>query len=232
MKPAIAITLVAGAFTIILGGYLIAYATTVHDPVEWKSGDLIVQNSNAETMLPVFAADGSGITHIGLVDVTPDNGAVVIEVTDVVRETPIHEFIDRGTDGTYAVYRLEALNDQQRQATVTAARRQMGKPGDYFLRRSWDAFYSSELVHLAYGDIGFELGRPQKILAVSKDLTAVESMFGRSWSDDKDCTKRNLDAEQCWDVVSKQEIITPSSIVGDRQMTKLYSSFAQVSAQQ
>jgi hypothetical protein len=230
MKPAVAMTLGAGAFTVILGGYLIAYATTVREPVAWKTGDLIVQDSTVEGMLPVFAADGSGMTHIGLVDVTADNGAVVIEVTDTVRETPMRDFIARGKDKAIAVYRLEALSDAQRSATVMAARRQLGKPSDYYLRRSWDAFYSSELVHLAYGDIGFDLGRMQKISAIAKDLTSIRSAFGRNWGDDKDCVKRNFDSEQCWAMVEKQEIITPASIVGDSQMTKVYSSMTQVAA--
>ena len=230
MKPAVAMTLGAGAFAIILGGYLIAYATTVREPVAWKTGDLIVQDSAVETTLPVFAADGSGMTHIGLVDVTPDNGAVVIEVTDNVRETPMKEFIARGKDKAIAVYRLEALSDQQRQATVAAARRQLGKPSDYYLRRSWDAFYSSELVKLAYGDIGFDLGRMQKISAIAKDMTTVRSVFARAWADDKDCSKRNFDSEQCWAMVAKQEVITPSSIVNDSQLAKVYSSMTQVAA--
>ena len=78
------------------------------------------------------------MTHIGIVDAGAADGAVVIEVTDVVRETPIREFLARGKG--VAVYRLDALSDEQRMAVVAAARRQLGKPSDFFLRRSWDAF--------------------------------------------------------------------------------------------
>lgn len=223
MKPAIAITLGAGVFTVLLGAYLVSYATTVRDPVEWKTGDVIVQDAIVGQALPLFAADGSGVTHIGVVEATPE-GAVVIEAAETVRETPMREFIARGRNKTFAVYRIPALSADQGKAAVAAARRQLGKPNDFFLRRSWDAFYSSELVRLAYGDIGFDLGRMQKIASVASDLTTVKSQFGRNWSSVPECKKRNLDREQCWTMVAKQEVITPASIVADNQLTQVYST--------
>ena len=61
MKPNVAITLGSGVFAIVLGAYLFAYATTVRDPVEWKDGDVIVQDSDVENILPLFAAEGGWI---------------------------------------------------------------------------------------------------------------------------------------------------------------------------
>lgn len=222
MKGYVAAIFGGVGFAVILGAYCWSYATTERDPVEWKTGDLIVQDSRVAQVLPLFAADGSGMTQIGIVDAAAAGGAVVIEVTDVVRETPIREFLARGKG--VAVYRLEALNDAQRMATVGAARRQLGKPSDYFLRRSWDAFYPSELARLAYSDIGFDLGRMQKLSTVALDLTTVKTQFGRRWNEHTDCTRRHLDQEQCWVMVAKQEVITPANIVGDSQLTKVYSS--------
>ncbi|MCE9524387.1 MAG: hypothetical protein K8S25_18350 [Alphaproteobacteria bacterium] len=230
MKTSVIATLGAGVFAIVLAAYLFAYATTVRDPVEWKTGDLIVQDSKAEETLPLFAADGSGITHIGMIDVTEDNVAVVIEVVDTVQETPIREFIARGKGKNFAVYRIDGLSDEQRMSAVTAARRQLGKPNDFFLRRSWDAFYSSELARLAYSDIGFDLGRLQKLSSVASDLAMVKSQFNRKWSSHKDCEKRHLDNEQCWVLVTKQDVITPANIVKDSQLTKVYSSMEVVAA--
>lgn len=222
MKNSVAVTVGAFAFVVILAAYLWSHATTVQDPVAWKAGDLIVQDSRVTDVLPLFAADGSGMTHIGVVDTSALGGAVVIEVTDTVRETPIREFIARGKG--MAVYRLDALNDEQRTSVVVAARRQLGKPSDFFLRRSWDALYSSELARLAYGDIGFELGRLQKFSKVSPDLTTVRLQFSRHWSNNVDCSRRHLDQEQCWAMVAKQEVITPANIAGDSQLTRVYSS--------
>jgi hypothetical protein len=220
MKPPVAVVLGGALFTILLSAYLFAYATTVRDPVEWKSGDLIVQDSKVADMLPLFAADGSGMTHIGMVDVRED-GAVVIEAADKVVETPVRAFLARGKGSAYSVYRLAALNDAQRAAVVAAARRQMGKPNDFFLRRNWEQLYSSELVRLAYSDIGFDLGRMQKVMKVG-DLTGVRSMFTRKWAADEDCQKRRLDAEQCWAMFTKQEVVTPSSIVAHEQLVKIH----------
>ena len=220
MKSSVLVVLGGSLFAIVLGAYLIAYATTVRDPVEWKSGDLIVQNSKAADVLPVFAADGSGVTHIGIVEAR-EGGAVVIEATDKVVETPVYTFLARGKDKAYSVYRFAALNDAQRKAVVEAARRQMGKPNDFFLRRNWEQLYSSELVRLAYSDIGFDLGRLQKVGKFG-DLTTVRSQFQRKWEGNEDCRKRKFDSEQCWAMLMKQEIVTPASIVADAHMTKIF----------
>ena len=224
MKPSIAAIFGAFTFAVVLGAYLWSYATTERDPVEWRTGDLIVQDSNASDVLPLFAADGTGMTHIGVIDAGAEGGVVVIEVVDVVRETPVRDYIARGKGRGIAVYRLEALNDEQRRSAVAAARRQLGKPSDYFLRRSWDAMYSSELARLAYSDIGFDLGRMQKLASVAPDMAPVKSQFNRNWAANHDCKKRNFDREQCWTMVAKQEVITPSNIVSDSQLTKVYSS--------
>jgi permuted papain-like amidase YaeF/Yiix C92 family enzyme len=223
MKPAIAATMGGAVFSVLLGAYLVSYATTVRDPVEWKTGDVIVQDSSVEQTLPVFGADGRGMTHIGIVEARPD-GAVVIDAADKVREVPVHEFIAEGKAKAFAVYRIPALSAAQGETVIKAARRQIGKPSDFFLRRSWDALYSSELVRLAYGDIGFDLGRTQRLSSVAKDSAALRGQFGRNLSAEPDCVKRNLDPEACWTLVAKQEIITPSAIVSDSQMTQVYSN--------
>jgi hypothetical protein len=221
MKSWVTTTLGAALFVLLLGAYLFAYATTVRDPVEWKSGDLVVLNMRETETLPLFAADGSGVTHIGIVE-AGETGAVVIEAAKQVVETPLREFLSRGRGNAYAVYRIAALTDQQRSAVVAAARRQLGKPNDYFLRRNWDQLYSSELVRLAYNDIGFDLGRQQRISKIAGDLSGVRSQFSRNWMAHDDCRRRNLDMDQCWTLVSKQEVVTPASIVADAHMTKVY----------
>jgi hypothetical protein len=220
MKTSIAITLGSGVFAVLLGGYLFAYATNMREPVEWKDGDVIVQDSKVERILPVFAAEG-GFTHVGVVEARPD-GAVVIEAADKVVETPMRAFLARSEDGVFAVYRLNGLTAEQGKAVVDAARRQIGKPNDFFLRRSWDQLYSSELVRLAFADVGVEVGRPQRMTRIADDLTAVRSSFMREWSTNEDCRKRNYTQDQCWAVQAKQEVVTPSSIVNDARMTKIF----------
>jgi len=220
MKTSIAITLGSGVFAVLLGAYLFAYATTVRDPVEWKDGDVIVQDSKVENILPLFAAEG-GFTHVGVVEARPE-GAVVIEAADKVVETPMHSFLARSEDGAFAVYRLNGLTPEQGKSVVAAARRQIGKPNDFFLRRSWEQLYSSELVRLAFSDVGVEVGRPQKMSRVADDLGVVRSHFMREWSTNEDCQRRKLTQEQCWQQLTKQEVVTPSSIVNDNRMTKVF----------
>lgn len=220
MKTNVAITLGSGVFAVVLGAYLFAYATTVRDPVEWKDGDVIVQDSDVENILPLFAAEG-GFTHVGVVEARPE-GAIVIEAADKVVETPIRDFLSRSEDGAFAVYRMNGLTPEQGKGVVAAARRQIGKPNDFFLRKSWDQLYSSELVRLAFSDVGVEVGHPKKLSRVSGDLGLVRSHFMREWSANEDCQRRNLTQEQCWVAMTKQEVVTPASIVNDNRMTKIF----------
>jgi hypothetical protein len=220
MKPSIAITLGSGVFAVVTGAYLFAYATTVRDPVEWKHGDVIVQDSKVENILPLFAAEG-GFTHVGVVEARPD-GAVVIEAADKVRETPMREFLSRSEDGAFAVYRLNGLSEEQGKAVVAAARQQLGKPNDYFLSKSWEQLYSSELVRLAFSGVGIDVGRPRRMGKIPGDLGLVRSQFMRNWANHEDCQKRSSSPDQCWTMMSKQDVITPSSIVNDERMTKIF----------
>jgi hypothetical protein len=117
---------------------------------------------------------------------------------------------------------LNGLTPEQGKAVVAAARRQLGKPNDFFLRKSWEQLYSSELVRLAFSDVGVDVGRPQKMNRVADDLGMVRSYFMREWSTDEDCHRRNLSQDQCWAALTKQEVVTPSSIVNDNRMTKVF----------
>lgn len=220
MNKSIAITLGSGVFAVLLGAYLFAYATTTRDPVEFQDGDVIVQDSKVEKILQVFAMEG-GFTHVGIVEARPE-GSVVIESADKVVETPMSEFLARGDEGAFAVYRLKGLTPEQGKSVVAAARQQIGKPNDFFLKRGWEQLYSSELVRLAFNDIGVEVGRAQKVGRVPGDLTGVKSQFARAWSSNEDCHKRGYSQEQCWTALTKQEVITPASIVNDARMTKVF----------
>lgn len=223
MKSSVAITLGSAVLAVLLGAYLVASATTVRDPVPWRNGDLVVQDASVGQALPVFENDGTGLSHIGIVEKRPD-GVFVIETVDAVRETPMKEFVARGKNRDFAVYRVNDLDEKQAAAVVAAAKRQLGKPADMFLRRNWEELYSSELVKLAYNDIGVDLGRTQRIGTIGKDTTPVKAQFGRNWSTNPDCRRRNLDKAQCWALVQKQDVVTPSAIVNDGKATKIYST--------
>jgi hypothetical protein len=220
MKQSIVITLGACVFTIVMGAYVFAYATTVRDPVEWKDGDVVVQDAKVADVLPVFAATG-GYTHVGIVEAR-EGGAVVIEAADKVRETPVREFLKRSEGGAFAVFRVNSLSAVQGTAVVAAAKRQIGKSNDFFLRKDWEQLYSSELVRLAFSDAGVDLGRPQRLGKLPGDFAMVRAQFLRAWVSNEDCRKRNLEQDACWALLAKQEVITPASIVSDPRMTKIF----------
>ncbi len=223
MKPHIKNVFFGAAVLVAFAAYLVSYATTVRQPVEWKDGDLVVQDSKIEPILPVFAAEGSSATHIGIVAQT-ESGTVVIEAAETVVETPINEFIKRGKLKDYSVYRDPNLTQEQGAKIVASARSHLGKPNDFFLSSNQDQLYSSELARLAFASVGLQLGRTQRLASVAKELAPVSSKFMGNWSNNAACKRRYLSWEQCWDVVARQDIITPSSIISDQRVVRIFDT--------
>lgn len=225
MKNHAKYTLIGAAVLVSFAGYLVSYATNVPEPVDWKSGDVIVQDSKVEPVLPVFAIQENGLSHMGVIEVS-DEGVIVIEATDKVSATPLKEFIGRGVADGYSVWRGKNLTDEQRQQVAAAARAQLGKPSDFFLERGTAGLYSSELVQLAFSAIGVTLGQPQRLSTIPGDMSKVLSRFNAKWSENLSCKRRYLEYDQCWQNVSRQEVITPTSIVADDRLEQIYATRA------
>jgi hypothetical protein len=223
MKPYVQNTFAAVGAVVAFTAYLWAGATTVRDPVDWQDGDLIVQDARVEPILPVFSADGSGLTHIGIV--ARDGDAVtVIEAAETVTEIPLAVFVERSRQKRFSAWRVTGLTPEQQAGIVATARAHLGKPNDFFLGQGTEALYSSELVRMAFAGFGEPLGRTQKLGRIGDAPAAVMSKFNSKWQEVPACKRRYLDQRQCWDLVSRYNVVTPSAIVADPRVTRIYDS--------
>ncbi|MEQ1755853.1 MAG: YiiX/YebB-like N1pC/P60 family cysteine hydrolase [Micropepsaceae bacterium] len=217
-------TIFAGAAVVVtFAAYLWSSATSGINPVEWNDGDLIVQQSKTVPVLPVFGTKTEAPAHIGIVQLT-DSGAVVIEASETVTETPLADFISHGRSRQFAAYRVAALTPIQSRLVISAARSRIGMHGDFFLDPDADQIYSSELVRMAYLEAGIDLGKMQRLGTLAKGNPTVSSKFMGKWQQSKPCKRRYLDYDQCWNTIARYDVITPMSLISDPHVRPLYSS--------
>ena len=206
-----------------LAAYLWSTATSGINPVDWKDGDLIVQQSKTVPVLPVFGTKTEPPAHIGIVQVS-DGSPVVYEANETVTATPLAEFISRGRSKQFAAYRVASLTPVQASLVVSAARTKLGMAGDFFLDEDPDHIYSSELVRMAYLAAGIELGRMERLGTLAKGNPTVSSKFMGKWQQSKPCKRRYLDYEQCWSTIAHYDVITPMSLISDPHVQPVYAS--------
>ncbi len=229
MRTEIALTIGAGVAGFALCAYLVTYATTRHEPVEWQNGDLVFQTATTFPNQVILDATGSPLTNVGIVEVTPD-GPKVLEVSDKVDEVAMGDFVAKGTGETISVYRIKNLTPEQGTQVVSAARRYLGRPYDLFFDKGTDNIYSGELVRLAFNDIGLSLGLMERLDRLASKQPAFESLYDQQWMQVRDCHARSYDHDMCWAYVLKQQIIPPAAIVLDEHVALIYSDMPSIQA--
>jgi len=128
------------------------------------SGDVIFQSFPHNPLTDLIeSATESTYSHCGLVVVRP-GGAVVLEAIGPVTETPLEQWIARGRDGAFAVYRLRHEYAGRVGEIIQAANRFRGRPYDSRYRFDDEKIYCSELVFKAFQKVtGEELGVVRKL---------------------------------------------------------------------
>jgi hypothetical protein len=192
----------------------------------WRTGDLIFQESVGPQSAAIRLATGSRYTHVGIVRET-GGGPHVIEATEAngVFEIPVDDFIARGADGNYAVYRVRGLAPEIAFVPPRTAWDYYNLPYDPFLRFDATAIYSAELVHYAFQKIGIKLGRIERLGVLDIDTPEAASIFLARWQDHPDCRAAGLNQDDCWALVRDQEIVTPASIAEDPKLILMFSTF-------
>jgi hypothetical protein len=131
---------------------------------EPRDGDVIFQSFPHNALTDAI----EGITqsewsHCGIV-IRNEAQWAVLEAVGPVKETPLAEWIARGRDGRFAVYRLKPEYQPRVRAFVEAAQGYSGRPYDIHYRFGDTAIYCSELVYEGFKSAtGEELGRVQSL---------------------------------------------------------------------
>lgn len=127
-------------------------------------GDILFQTSRSSQNLAIQQATNSPYSHMGII-LFKNNQAYVFEASNVVKFTPLQQWIARGEAGAYVVKRIKGgLTPTQQAALYNAALSYQGKPYDLTFEWSDKRVYCSELVwKIYYNALGLELGKLQKL---------------------------------------------------------------------
>ncbi len=176
-----------------------------------RTGDIVLHTSRSRQSEAIRAATESPLSHVGMVEVTPQ-GAWVVEAVQPVQRVPFAKWKARGLKGHILVLRPKELSDAQRQQAVDAAKKHLGKPYDW--KFGWDdeAMYCSELVRKAYAQgAGVEYGKMERLGSLK--VQGLEKVMRERYG-----VKVPLDLE----------LVTPASLAVDEKLEVVHSDFPAV----
>ena len=115
-----------------------------------REGDIVFQSLPRSRLVnAIEGGSQSPYSHCGIV-AKQNGGWVVYEAYRNVAATPLKEFIFRGRDKGFAVYRFKQAYRKHIPATIENTRKYLGRPYDVRYRMDDDSIYCSELIYKAY----------------------------------------------------------------------------------
>nr|AYM52722.1 hypothetical protein [Archangium disciforme] len=176
-----------------------------------RTGDIVLHTSRSRQSRFIQAATESPLSHVGMVEVTPQ-GAWVVEAVQPVQRVPFAKWKARGAKGRILVLRPKALSDAQRRRAVASAKAHLGKPYDWRFEWGDAAMYCSELVRKAYAQgAGVEYGKMERLgsLKVAGLEKPMRERYGKK-------------------VPVDLELVTPASLAVDPRLEVVHSDFPAV----
>jgi hypothetical protein len=120
-----------------------------YQPLE---GDILFQSLPHSPLVDAIeGVTASPYSHCGIV-ATENRRWVVYEAFQNVEATPLKQFLFRGRDQRFAVYRLKDQFQQYVPATIANTKTYLGRPYDVRYRMDDERIYCSELIYKAYLD--------------------------------------------------------------------------------
>ena len=122
-----------------------------------QTGDLLFLNENKSAMEKAITASTGEYSHVALVERDSTDDVWVIEASPKygVQRIPYSQFERENNLGFFGenmdIFRLTASFDTA--AVITRAKKLVGKPYDNAFLPDNDAYYCSELIQVAFGDI-------------------------------------------------------------------------------
>ncbi len=162
-NPAVRIFLVLCVIAVLTVPLVFADLFLTYWRYQPQEGDLIFQSlPSSEVVKMIEGVSQSRYSHCGIV--AWKNGEwVVIEAIGPVKETPLFEWIYRGREFDFDVYRIDAETEVLTMM-IAKARGYMGRPYDIKYAMDDEKIYCSELIFKAYRDAtGEALGKPQPL---------------------------------------------------------------------
>jgi hypothetical protein len=200
-----------GFLMVVVGTWLTAHAAAPKAEdvaARVRTGDVVFQTSRSRQSKPIQVATHSPLSHVGLVEVTPQ-GVYVVEAIQPVKRTPFARWKARGVAGRLLVLRPTGLDDAAKARAVAEAKRHLGKPYDSLFGWGDEAMYCSELVRKAYAaGAGVEYGKMERL----GDLDVAG-------------LKREIAQRYRGPVPTDLELVTPASLAADARLEVVASDF-------
>lgn len=177
-------------------------------------GDIIFHKSQTQQAAALREATGSEWTHVGILMQNKNNGAwFVAEAVGPVKTTPLKDFIARGKNKEYRIYRDTFFNPKTMTDKLVSAIQKYNKPYDIYFEFTDEKTYCSELVYKAFNDaMGKPIGNLQKMKEMRLDGPYVKALIKKRLTD----TGRKLNPEE--------PIITPINQMLDKNLKLIASS--------
>ncbi len=172
-----------------------------------KVGDIIFHKSQSQQAKAITEASGSEWTHVGIL-VASAGKWYVAEAIGPVKATPLQDFINRGKNKEYKIYRFKHFNPKTMELALHNAIKRQNKPYDIYFEMSDTRTYCSELVYKAMREVtGQEVGTMQKFKDLKLTGPYVKALIKKRLTD----TGRELDPNE--------PIITPISQMRESDFT-------------
>ena len=207
----------------LLAAEFTARVPSVIDPAALLDGDLVLHTSRTAQARAIVLATASPYAHVGLI-ARRGPAVDVIEAVQPVKRTPWRQWQARGLGERVTVLRHAGLTPAQRSAVVTAAASYLGRPYDLHFAPGDHHIYCSELVALAYAQIGVSLGATTPASELGLHTAPVQALLRQRWRGHPSCVgARSLAA--CMPALARLEIVTPVALRRDPQLTLIASSY-------
>lgn len=170
-------------------------------------GDIIFHKSQSSQAKAITEASGSEWTHVGII-VSKNGKWNVAEAIGPVVSTPLQDFINRGKNKEYKIFRFKYFDPKTMTANLYKAIQKQNKPYDIYFEMSDERTYCSELVYKSMLEVtGQQVGTMQQFKDLRLDGPYVKALIKKRLTD----TGRELNPEE--------EIITPVSQMREKDFT-------------
>jgi len=193
------------AFAVFAGVFGPAYhAYFTYAPCE---GDILFQSLPRNRLVnAIEGATNSPYSHCGIVSKQNGNW-LVYEALDGVEATPLKDFIFRGRNYGFAVFRLKPVYQSHIPKTVENVKSYLGRPYDVRYRMDDEKIYCTELIFKAYKD------------AAGKPLGNLVRLGDLNWRPFRD-TIQHFEGGP---VPLDREMITPKHMADARQLHPVFN---------
>mgnify|MGYP003651049889 CR=1 FL=1 len=178
----------------------------------FKNGDIIFHTSLSSQSKFIQEATNSKVSHVGIIYRNDEEDIVyVFEAVEPVKITPLIEWVERGENNQYKVYR----------STVPLSQDDINKIYDYcFMQKDkhydskfqWndDKIYCSELVWYAYKSIGVELSQPKTFSDFNISSKEIQQEIIRRYGDK---------------FVKSEPVVSPQCLTESKYLDEIFSNY-------